>query len=102
MLTGTAIAGLIFLIIGLIGGAAATMSNLRSAKGPKERVFVRFNCIAAWGVAVLCLALMYYLPSPWRYLVLIPYFFHLPVAIYRATMKRQLIRRLEHMESVKE
>ncbi|OQA26008.1 MAG: hypothetical protein BWY59_01546 [Verrucomicrobia bacterium ADurb.Bin345] len=102
MLTVPAIGGIVFLFVAVVGGVGATISNMRSAKGPKERVFVRFNCIAAWGVAVLCLALMYYLPSPWRYLVLIPYFFHLPVAIYRATMKRQLIRRLEHMESVRE
>lgn len=99
MPTLSAIIGFIFLGVGIGVGMAATISNLRSAKGPKELAFVRFNCLAAWAVVSLMLAMMYYLPSPWRYLVLIPYFFHLPIATYRSATKRQLIRRLEEMES---
>lgn len=99
MPTITGIIGFIFLGIGIGTGLAATISNLRSAKGPRERAFVRFNCLAAWAVVALLLAMIYYLPSPWRYLVLIPYFVHLPIATYRSATKRQLIRRLEEMES---
>lgn len=93
-----------YLVLGIcLGiGIAVTYSNVRSAKGPRERAFCRFHSLAAWGVICLFLALMYWLPTPWRYVVLLPYFIHLPIAVYRASMKRQLLVRLDHMEQAGE
>lgn len=97
MPTLNAILGLMLLLAAAIIGAVALYTNLHNTKGDKERTFVRRNCLMALGTVVLTFALIYYLPNPWRYVVLLIYFVHLPVAIYRASMKRQLIRRAEEL-----
>lgn len=98
MLTANAMIGIGLILAALVIGVVAIYTSIKNTKGPKERAFVRVNCLSALFTLVIAFTLMYYLiDSPWRYVVLLIYFIHLPVAIYRATTKRQLIRRMEEL-----
>lgn len=102
MPTLSALAGFSFLAAGIGIGVFTTYTSIRNARGPKEKTFVLWNNFFAWLVIVVLLGLMYLLPSPYRYLLLIPYFLHLPVVVYRYATKVQLIRRLEEIEAAGE
>lgn len=98
-LTFSAWAGLLLTAVALLIGGAATITNIRNVRGPRERRFVLFHCAAAWTAILALLVLVAVTPSPWRFLWLIPYFVHLPLAIYRYASKHQLIRVLEEREA---
>lgn len=86
-----------FLITGValgIGGVA-TYTNVRNSRGPLERRFVIWHCVAAWAAILLLLGLVTLTPFPWNLIWLALYFVHLPIAIYRFASKHQLIRVLE-------
>ena len=90
--------GLLLVVMCGVVGIYASWSNVRSAKGPKEKAFVRRSCVITFLAITTLLALMYYLPSPYRYLVLIPYLALVPAFIYRSVTRRQMIRILEDRE----
>ena len=98
LLTMRAWIGFLMTATALMIGAAATITLIRNARGPRERRFVVFNSAAAGGVMVLLLVLMAVTPLPWSLLWLFLYFFHLPLAIYRFALKQQLIRVVEERE----
>ena len=95
MLTFRAMFGLTLLAVALIGGGLASWSNIRQTQGPRERAFVIRICIIAWVLILSMLGLMYVLPVPYRYAVMLFYFFGLPVLIYRWSKTHQLIRLME-------
>lgn len=99
MLRFQIIAGLILLGIALIGGGLASWSNIRQARGPRERAFVIRVCLLSWALILSMLGLMYLLPSPYRYVAMLAYFVGLPLLIYRWARTHQLIRLLEERES---
>ena len=90
--------GLLLVVICGVVGIYASWSNVRSAKGPKEKAFVRRSCVITFLAITTLLALMYFLPSPYRFLVLIPYLGLVPVFIYRSVTRRQLIRVLDERD----
>ncbi len=94
-LSGHFLLGLLIAGTTLVSALAATVNTVRSCRGPLERRFVLWNVAGAWSVLAALFVLMYVVPPPWRYLFLIPYFVHLPVAIYRFTNKALLIREYE-------
>jgi hypothetical protein len=98
MLTFQALFGLSLLAIALLGGAAASWSNIRHSRGPKERAFVIRMCAVAWSLILSMLALMYLLPAPYRYAAMLFYFIGLPWLIYSWSKKHQLIRMLDARE----
>ncbi len=89
----------LLLVVACAGiGLYASWSNVRNAKGPKEKAYVRRNCIIVFVSVAISLALMYVLPSPYRFLVLIPYLVFVPMYIHRSVTRRQLIRVLDERE----
>lgn len=98
MLSIQAISGIFLVAVAVIGGGFATLANIRGARGPRERLFVIRICVAAWLLIASMLALMYFLPSPWRYAAMFFYFFGLPWLIYRWSKQHQLIRMLDERE----
>ncbi|MBN1270191.1 MAG: hypothetical protein JXB04_11430 [Kiritimatiellae bacterium] len=88
--------GVFVFVIALAGGALGTITNIRNAKGPKERAFVIRSCAIIWGLVIFLLAAVTCLPSPYRYIVLVAFLFVFPVFIYRMATLHQLIRVLEH------
>jgi len=95
MLTIQAIFGFALLGIAFVGGGWASWVNIRTARGPRERAFVIRICVVAWLLILSMLALMYLLESPFRYAVMLFYFFGMPVLIYRWSKTHQLIRLVE-------
>lgn len=90
--TALVFAGLIVLI-----GGVATLKNLRSACGPKEKAFVARGNLVAWILCLLFFAAWYFTPHPYNYLLLLAYFAVFPLAVYRFCSRRLLIRRLERI-----
>ena len=87
------------LLAAIVGGALGTITNIRNAKGPKERAFVIRSCLSVWGLVILMLVAVTFLPSPFRYIVLVIFFFVFPVFIYRMATLHQLIRVVDERDA---
>ena len=82
-------------IIGLAGGAVGTYASIKNTEGPRERQFMVRAAIPAWVGITLFLVLLFVLPSPYRWLIWIPYGVVLPLAIACLNRKQQAIRKAE-------
>ena len=83
----------------LLIGTFTTYRNVRSTQGPKERAFVTRSNISAWVVVMLFFALLYFVPHPYNYLLVVVYFAVFPFAVYQFCSTRLLIRRMEEMHA---
>jgi len=86
------VGGIIGGVIGLAGGAVGTYASIKNTGGPRERHFMVRAAIAAWVGIMLFLVLLFVLPSPYRWLIWIPYGLALPLAIVSLNRKQQAIR----------
>lgn len=91
--------GLLFGGLISVIGLVATAQNIRSANGPKERVFVAWSNLVAWIGMALFFTVLFFVPQPYRYLLLILYFAIFPFVVYRFCSRRLLIRRLESIKA---
>src|SRR5882724_10114522 len=89
------VGGIIGGVIGLAGGAIGTYASIKNTGGPRERQFMVRAAGAAWVGITLFLALLFVLPSPYRWLIWIPYGVALPLAIVTLNRKQQAIRSAE-------
>ena len=93
-------AGLIVLVvagclIGLSGGIIGTSASIRNTSGPRERAFVVKASIITWVVGAIFLTFLFLLPTPWRFLLWIPYGVFLPLGIIKGNRTQQRIREEE-------
>jgi len=95
MLTIRAMLGFTLIAVSLVGVLLACILNVKGARGRKERAFVTVSSFALIVLIALLLVLMVYLKSPYNYLTLVSYLIVLPFAVYRISLRRQLIRELE-------
>ena len=86
------VGGIIGGILGLAGGAIGTYASIKNTGGPRERQFMVRVAVVAWIVITLFLVLLFVLPSPYRWLIWIPYGVALPLAIVSLNRKQQAIR----------
>jgi phosphotransferase system glucose/maltose/N-acetylglucosamine-specific IIC component len=86
------IGGLIGGVMGLAGGAVGTYASIKNTAGPRERQFMVRVAVAAWVGITLFLTLLFVLPSPYRWLIWIPYGVALPLAIVSLNRKQKAIR----------
>ena len=86
------VGGIIGGVLGLAGGAVGTYASIKNTGGPRERQFMVRAAVAAWIGITLFLALLFVLPSPYRWLIWIPYGVTLPLAIVSLNRKQQAIR----------
>ena len=90
---------LVFFLTVFVSSIVGNYMIIRNTQGPREhRFMVRASC-AAWTTILAFFLLGYLIPSPWRYLLLVPYFLHLPVATYLTVNKQLLIRKIEEVEA---
>ena len=92
------LSGMGLLVLSLLGGVVAAATGLRSARGPRERTFVRRACIASWAMVTLFIIAAFTLPPPYHWISAVVFVFAVPAAIYRWTTQRQLLRELEERE----
>lgn len=97
-MTGWFIAGLALVGLSLTVGVFASVSGVKSARGPRERAFVRRACAASSGMVSLFVVAAFVLPVPYNWISAVLFLFAVPAAIYRWTTQRQLLRELEERE----
>ncbi|MBW3543291.1 MAG: hypothetical protein KY476_23800 [Planctomycetes bacterium] len=66
---GPAIGG----VLGLAGGIVGTWLSIRNTRGPRERSMVVKASIACWVFVAAFIAAVFWLPSPYKWVVSIPY-----------------------------
>lgn len=88
--------GVIGGLLGIMGGAFGTYFSVKNTLGPRERAFMVRAAIVTWIAITAFLALLFILPSPYRWLIWIPYVICLPIAIVKLNRKQQEIRLSEH------
>lgn len=96
------VAGMVILLLAIGAGAVAAWLNIQACPGPRERQLVGTCTLVVWALIGLLLWLMAILPSPARFLLLIPYFTLLPWFVFRVSVRRQMLRKVESLESRKE
>jgi len=89
------IGGVLGVVLGVAGGAIGTYYSIRNTHGPRERGFMVRAAIVTWIAGLTFLVLLFVLPSPWRWLLWIPYSILLPTGIILGNRRQQQIRREE-------
>ncbi len=84
--------GIIGAVVGVIGGAFGTYLSIKNTAGPRERQFMVRVAVVTWVAVTAFLGLLFVLPSPYRWLIWIPYGVALPLAIVSLNRKQQAIR----------
>ncbi len=79
-------------------GAWTAYHSVRSAVGPRERMFARRVCLTIWTLAVGGTAGIVWLPGLFRWLSALGMILLVPALLYRWTIQRQLIRQLDERE----
>jgi Ca2+/Na+ antiporter len=93
------IAGAVLFLVAFVGISIACVLNIRHARWASEKRYLFWSTTGLWVMLFASLGLMYYLESPWRYMVLGAYFVLLPVFVYRVSLRRQVIREYEERRS---
>ncbi len=86
-------------IIGIAGGVFGTYCGIKNTNGPKERKFMIKASVIAWIGVGIFLALLFLLPHPYRWFMLIPYVILLPLGINYANKRQAQIRAEESIKT---
>jgi Ca2+/Na+ antiporter len=86
------IGGVLGVVFGLAGGGIGTYFSIRNTNGPRERRFMVHAATVIWVLIVAFFVLLVALPSPWRWLLWIPYSILLPIGIILGNRRQQQIR----------
>lgn len=78
--------------IGVIGGVIGTYASIRNTSSPRERAFTVRASAIVWIAGITFLTLMLVLPTPWRFLLWVPYGFLMPLGIIHWNRTQQRIR----------
>lgn len=89
------IGGIFGSLVGVIGGIIGTFAAVRNTSGPREKAFTIKVSVIGWIVGIVFPALLLLLPSPWRFLLWVPYGILLPVGILYWNRTQARIRREE-------
>ncbi|MDT8389399.1 MAG: hypothetical protein RRC34_02710 [Lentisphaeria bacterium] len=82
-------------VLGLAGGIIGTYFSIKNTNGPLERSFMIKLAVVCWIGILIFFGLLLGLPSPYRYLMWIPYSVFLPLVIIFGNRKQQVIKRQE-------
>ncbi len=82
-------------VCGIAGGLIGTYFSVKNTSGPQERKFMIQASAITWIGVLLFLVLMFALPSPFRYLLWIPYGIVLFLAIAAGNRIQRRIRQQE-------
>ena len=67
------VGGVVGGVLGLAGGAIGTYFSIRNTAGPREREFMVRVAIVAWLAITAFVVALYLLPSPYQWLLWLPY-----------------------------
>ena len=88
-----------FVLVVLLVSAIASILNVRSAKGPRERRFALRSCIAVWAMLVAIIVGTSFIEEPYCYIFLGCLLILFPLLVYRAATRRQLIHELDERDA---
>lgn len=91
--------GLIGTVGGVCGGLIGTWCSIRNTNGPRERAFVIKASLLCWVAIVAFLAGLMALPSPYRFLLWLPYAILLVAGISVFNRKQWQLRQDESREA---
>ncbi len=89
------IGGMIGGIIGVAGGIIGTYFSIKNTDGPKERAFMIKASAIFWIFGIIFLALLFLLPSPYKWFMWLPYSIFFPISIRFMNKRLQQIRQEE-------
>lgn len=84
--------GIIGGVIGIVGGIIGTVCSIKNTKTARARSFMIKSSIVTWIALAIFLALLFALPSPYKWFMWIPYGILLPLGIVYGNKK---LRELE-------
>ncbi|MBF0201017.1 MAG: hypothetical protein HQK66_06850 [Desulfamplus sp.] len=88
-------------VIGLAGGIVGTYFSIKNTNGPRERTFMIRSAALFWILGITFICLLIFLPSPYRWLMWIPYGIIMPLWITFGNRRQQAIRQEEsHTQSI--
>ena len=90
---------LALLAVAVFGGLGIALMNVRAARGPREKTFVKRASAGAGSLMALFIVLLFWLEPPYRYVALVVFLVLIPAAIYRWSTQHQLIRRLDERDA---
>jgi len=82
-------------LLGLVGGAIGTYASIRNTNGPLERAFMVRISIITWIAVTLFVVAVMLIPTPYNYLLWIPYGVALVLAVRIWNRKQLELRALE-------
>ena len=82
-------------VLGVLGGAVGTYFSIRNTRGPRERAFMIRASVACWAAVAAFLVVLWLIPSPYRFLLWIPYGSGLAWAVRAGNRVQEQIRREE-------
>ena len=93
------IGGIAGIMIGLAGGIVGSYFSIKNTNGPRERALMVKAGVACWVAGAVSLGLMLrYMYSPYRFLLLIPFWILMPIGIVTLNRAQQRIRAEEARE----
>jgi len=85
------IGGIIGSLTGVAGGVVGTYFSIKNTSGPRGRTFMIKVSLVAWIGILLFLALLFALPSPYRWFLYLPYAILLSLGIMYGNKTQQRI-----------
>ena len=73
--------GLIGSVIGVLGGIVGTYLGIKRVANDVQRKFMIRCAVFVWIFVLAFVALLIFLPAPWKYIIFVPYGIGLPIAI---------------------
>lgn len=89
------IGGLLGSVLGFAGGAIGTYCSIKNTNGPLERRFMIKISVVTWIALLVFLGLLIGLPSPYRFLMWVPFGILLPLGIRYINKRQAEIRAME-------
>ena len=89
------IGGIIGGIIGVGGGIIGTYFSIKNTNGPKERAFMIKASAIFWILGIIFVALLFLLPSPYKWFMWLPYSILFPISIRFMNKRLQQIKQEE-------
>jgi hypothetical protein len=89
--------GIIGSVLGILGGIIGTWASIRHTQTPAERAFMVRCAIGTWLFVGAFLLGLFTIPSPYNYLLWIPYPILLVLGILWMNAKQALLRKTEQV-----
>lgn len=89
------IGGIIGAVLGCVGGAIGTYFSIKNTNGRLERAFMIKASAIAWISVITFVLLLILIPSPYNFILWIPYALLLPLSIAKCNKRLTELRQMD-------